>query len=58
MGQDGITVEVSGAPGSLFDRLGQVLEQVAPGRVQRHVTVGGEDDDLTVPAFLRRQAAE
>ena len=50
-----ITVKIEASPGSVFDRLGQALERVAPGRVER--TVVAPDDDLTIPHFLRRAPA-
>lgn len=50
-----ITVQIEASPGSVFDRLGQALERVAPGRVER--TVVAPDDDRTIPHFLRRVPA-
>lgn len=51
-----VTVEINASPGSLLDRVGAALEEVAPGRVHRNVQIGGADDDLEPPPFLDRRA--
>jgi uncharacterized protein (UPF0335 family) len=52
-----VSVEVSAQPGSLLDRVGAVLEKVAPGKVTRNVVVDTRSFDEIVgemPAHLRR----
>lgn len=49
-----VSIKVNAEPGSVLDTLGAALEEVAPGCVERNVTVGA-DDGLDIPAFLDRR---
>lgn len=53
---DDATVEFHAAPGSLFDKVGEALEKIAPGKVQRNVSLDAVDPG-PIPECLRRERA-